>query len=573
MVTFGKLSVAALVFSSLLAFAGSGGGTEMPDTTVYCSSPVALSPEQATGSPNSSRYTAMAWNGQEYGVLYHDRVNYKFFFRRIFADGTPAAAPVLIANSGAGAYGFNPSIVWNGADYAIAYTVYTGTYFVPYFARVSVAGTFISGPTQLAFVGGSPTANADNPQVAWSGSGYAVVWEDNRNSGTTGYDIYYTMLDATGAVSGALHDLNLYAGLNLDDYSPRIAWSPAASRYMAVWTHTFSAGVYQVYGSAISSAGGVIALANPIAGSGFAALNPDITGTNNGFAAVWTDSRDAGGNGEIYFARFSGWGIKLGSDVRLTNDAVPEDVARIAWNGTEFGAFFPSTAVGSINDIWMARVSAAGAVQGSPLQLTYAGDAFYGNAAFGLRGYLLTYSAYQNSNVTGQNFSVPIGCYGGAYTPGCPESPVAYSISGTSATLGWLPAYDTYSDIAYYQVYRNGTLAGISSAPYFTDTGLSLSGNYQYSFRTVNAGQNFSTGCSNTIYVKTGASLTLTLGKSDPNALLNWTDGGLNSYNIFRGTSPQVMSQIGATPSLTASDANALTNTVSFFYTVDDPGQ
>jgi hypothetical protein len=55
--------------------------------------------------------------------------------------------------------------------------------------------------------------------------------------------------------------------------------------------------------------------------------------------------------------------------------------------------------------------------------------------------------------------------------------------------------------------------------------------------------------------------------------MLNWNDAGLNNYNIFRGTSPNVMSLIGATPSLTAPDPNVLINGNSYFYTVDDPGQ
>lgn len=563
---------AALLSLALPALAAAGAA-QRPDYTAYCSSPVALSPEQATGSPNSARFTAMAWNGQEYGVLYHDRVNSRFSFRRIYADGTPAAAPVIIAASGA-AYGFNPSIVWNGSDYAIAWTSYNGTYFVPYFGRISAAGVMLSGPTQLSFVGATPSANADNPQIAWSGSGYAVVWEDNRNTATTGYDIYYTMLDATGAVAGALHDINLYPGLNLDDYSPRIAWSSGAGRYMAVWTHTFTAFTsYQVYGAGITPAGAAVALGNPIAGSGFNALNPDIAGNSSGFAAAWSDARDAGGGGEIYAARFSGWGVKLGADTRLTSNTAADDIPRISWTGSEFGVFYPSTATGNINDIWMARLSAAGAAAGSPVQLTFAGDAYYGNAAFGLRGYLLTYSAYQSSNVTGQNFSLPVGCYGGSYAPGCPEQPVAYSITGTSATLAWLPAYDYYTDIAYYDVYRNGSRVGRSSDTFYNDTGLSLSGTYQYSFRTVNAGQYFSTGCSNTIYVKTNSSLTLTMNKASLDAKLDWTSAGFSSYNIFRGTSPQVMSQIGATPALTANDANALADSASYFYTVDDPGQ
>ncbi len=81
-------------------------------------------------------------------------------------------------------------------------------------------------------------------------------------------------------------------------------------------------------------------------------------------------------------------------------------------------------------------------------------------------------------------------------------------------------------------------------------------------------------GTANSVYVKTNATLTLIVNKQDPNAVLSWTDAQpLNSYNVFRGTSPQVMQQIGATSGTSFSDPNVLKDSVLYFYTVDDPGQ
>ncbi len=65
----------------------------------------------------------------------------------------------------------------------------------------------------------------------------------------------------------------------------------------------------------------------------------------------------------------------------------------------------------------------------------------------------------------------------------------------------------------------------------------------------------------------------LTVDKSSPNALLTWTDSAgqpLSSYDVYRGTSPRVMSQVG-TGSWTYTDDNALTNNVLYFYSVDPP--
>ena len=94
-----------------------------------------------------------------------------------------------------------------------------------------------------------------------------------------------------------------------------------------------------------------------------------------------------------------------------------------------------------------------------------------------------------------------------------------------------------------------------------------------FSIQPVNAAQNQNTACTASLYVRTNASLTLTMNKASvDDAGLDWTDAGFNNYNIFRGTRPQVMSQIGATPELTSTAANVLTSPVSYFYSVDNPG-
>ena len=82
-------------------------------------------------------------------------------------------------------------------------------------------------------------------------------------------------------------------------------------------------------------------------------------------------------------------------------------------------------------------------------------------------------------------------------------------------------------------------------------------------------------GCTSSVYVKMGSSLalTLTMSKSNPDAALAWNNVNLNSYNIFRGTRPDVMSLEGATANTAAVDPNVLVDGLDYFYTVDDPGQ
>ncbi|NMB99205.1 MAG: fibronectin type III domain-containing protein [Thermoanaerobaculaceae bacterium] len=191
------------------------------------------------------------------------------------------------------------------------------------------------------------------------------------------------------------------------------------------------------------------------------------------------------------------------------------------------------------------------------------------DAAFAKYGYLAT------GTINGYaNYVSALGCNYDYSPPSCPESPMAYSITGTSATISWLPSVEDATDIAYYILYRNNSEIAKTSETFYNDSGLATNTTYKYDIRAVNAAQLTTTGCSNaSMYLKTNATLTLMVNKNDPNAKLTWNDEGLNNYNVFMGTSPQVMTLIGNTSEQVLEDPNVLLDNVNYFYTVDDPGQ
>jgi hypothetical protein len=69
---------------------------------------------------------------------------------------------------------------------------------------------------------------------------------------------------------------------------------------------------------------------------------PSLVWTGSEYGASWHDDRD--GNFEIYFARISATGSKVGTDVRITNDPAESGSFNVlpcgtslAWTGSEFG--------------------------------------------------------------------------------------------------------------------------------------------------------------------------------------------------------------------------------------------
>jgi hypothetical protein len=524
-----------------------------------CASPQNISPMQLAGGRELYARCSAAWNGKDFAVAWCDNSDQRPHFRRFFADGTPAG-PESVISTTMTYVSFTPNIVWNGSGYGITWLAFSGSsYYQAYFAKLDANGNVIAGPTKVSFYGKPETSHCENSDIAWSGSGYCVVWHDSRNGS---HDVFVTLLDSNGAITYS--DMPVSTAANNQDY-PRIVWSSGSGRYQIVWSDTRVSGKSEIYGSQVSTAGAVMYTAALVSGTGFS-YYPAVVDTGNGLSIVWEDTRDT--NHEIYFARLSQYGSKTGTDLNVSSNSGGSYYPALAWTGAEYGIFWMDNRSGE-NQTWFQRVSPSGTIQGSNFQVSYLSRMEFPGAAFAKYGYLGT------GVISGwENYVSVWGCSSDTTPPSCPESPMAYSITGTGATVSWLPSIEDYSDIAYYILYRNNTEIAKTSSNYYADTGLSLGTTYKYDVRAVNTVGLTTTGCpSASMYLKTNATLTLMLDKSDPDAHLYWNDEGMNNYNIFRGTDPQTMSLVGSTSGLTHDDTNVLLDNVNYFYTVDDPGQ
>lgn len=548
----------------LLTFAlAPRAGLPAPEVIPSCPSPQALAPSQGIGGLYVSKRSAVAWSGKEFGVVYTDAMYQSLIFRRFFADGSPAAAPVTVSPLTANP-NYNASLLWDGTGYAVAWNAYStasGSY-QAYFARLDAAGGLRSPVTKVSFVGTTELQGCYNPSLAWDGGRYAVVWEDCRPLCDAGYDIYGTLLDATGTVY--THDFPVVVASG-HQYGPSVTFSRAANVFVVAYQDYRSGTHFQISTAYFNTGGGATDLGAAVSGASYS-ISPSLVDSGGGLGMAWSDGRD--GNAEIYFCRLSPFGAKLGTEVRLTSDANSSDQSRVLWTGSEYGVFW-SDSRGAGSDLWFQRVSALGAAVGSNQEVTFGMSMLNPDAAFAKFGFLVTggTSNYANS-------ALPWGCAADTTPPSCPMNLVAYNITGTTATVAWVPSVEDATDLAYYEVYRNSALLARTSDTLYTDSGLALSGSYNYYVRPVNAAQLVNGSCTSSIYVKTNATLLLMVNKSSDgtDADLTWTDAQMNNYNVFRSTDPRVMSQIGATPGQAYTDPDALTNTNLYFYTVDEPG-
>lgn len=485
-----------------------------------------------------------AWNGQDFGILWNSNAGTRF--QRIFADGTAAGNPVNVPISVNTYYPMR--LLWNGSGYAGLVTSAAATNTVVFF-RLDASGALLGTPVVLA----GTVISASNGDLAWNGSGYAVVWVESL-------DVYGALLDANGVVTHPRIALAVAADTQL---SPRVTWARAGGNWLVAWQDNRSGLKQEIYLCSLSATGAPGPHYVGVSGSSHSTV-PALADSGSIVGMAWTDY--GSGNQEIMFAPVNASGTWVGTPVRVTNDTGTSSNAFLSWNGGEFGLFW-SDGRGGFYDPWFQRISQKGALLGEAVQFGYGTAASRVTGAAAPHGYLVAHA-------TGPGFVVaPLGC-GYAETPSCPEAVWAYGVSGASATISWAPVVSSYTDIAYYQVWRadRATPVGLTSNRYFSDTGLSAGTTYQFYVRAVNAAQIASSECPNSlVYVKPTNAVALAVRRDGNDVALSWTDAGQSTYRVMRGASPQVLTTLGTTAATTAVDANAAAGPSIWFYSIDLP--
>jgi hypothetical protein len=216
--------------------------------------------------------------------------------------------------------------------------------------------------------------------LAWTGSGWGLAYTELRSGFA---EVFLRTLDATGAPSNSPTQVSAEpsgsdASIPVTKTVHGLVW--AAGRYGLLWSRDQAGVSNQLFYTALSAAGGFeteVKIAD-YAGSGLGLARLEWTGaeithpaiaSGNGYGVAWR--ADIGGNAEIFFARISGAGDKLGNDVRITTAPAPSLRPEIAWNGNGFGMAWEDLRFGASNhELFFAQVDASSVVQGAELRVT-----------------------------------------------------------------------------------------------------------------------------------------------------------------------------------------------------------
>ena len=303
---------------------------------------------------NSQGAPAIAFDGTNYIVVWQDLrngVSYKIYAARVDVSGVvldPGGIPVCTAAGNQIA----PAVVFDGTDYIVVWQDLRSGASDIYAARVSKTGTVLD-PEGIAV---STAVNLQGyPAIASNGTNSLVVWHDERNS--SHYDLYGARVSNSGAVLDP-------GGIAISRVAKRQGFPAVAfdgTNYMVVWQDDRN-GFYDIYGSRVSTSGvvldaGGIAISTGANDQNYPALAFD--GTN--YMVVWQDYR-AGFYYDIYGSRVGKSGAVLDSaGIAVSTAATNQLAPAIAFGGADYLEVWQDGRTGSY-DIYGARVSSSGVV-------------------------------------------------------------------------------------------------------------------------------------------------------------------------------------------------------------------
>lgn len=469
----------------------------------------------------------IAWTGGVYGVAWADFRNgsWDVFYRSVGAAGVPLTGDATIA-TGASASQM-PSIAWSGAELGIAwYDDRDGNYEI-YFNRLSPLGVAAGPDTRV-------TANASfsaNPKLAWSGSEYGVVWNDNRDGN---WEVYFRRISAAGVALGV--DSRITSSSSYS-YADDLAWS--GNGYGVTFIDNRD-GNDEVFFNRIAPGGFPMGADLRVSPTPAISSWSSLAWSGSEYGVAWHDVRD--GNYEIYMNRISAAGALLGADVRVTTSAATSYLPALEWTGAEWSLVWLDNRNGSY-DLFGASLDAAGGKLGSDRTLVVSAHTEDNpEIAVGGRGLGVVF----DDDEALQTRFLGLGCGPVDTTPPtCPASPaeVARTTVPHSVTLAWGASLEVDSDFSHYRILRDGVLRDVTASLSWTDTTFDPAVGYVYWIEGVNAAGYASPGCATVDTSDTappGCPGNLLATNVTPTSVtLVWlpaSDGGsgLRQYKVFR---------------------------------------
>jgi len=329
-------------------------GVDQDCDTVADDSGTFMDDVRITTEPRSSIVPHLAWTGSTFGLTWMDarNVTYEVYFALLSDEGAKIGTDVRLTTA-TGTSGAS-SMVWTGSEFGVGlYDERDGNREI-YFCRVSASGAKIGSEVRIT----TDVEYSFGPSIAWTGSEYGLAWQDAMHGNQ---EVYFVRLSGSGSPVGSRTRITDDGALSSD---PRIAWT--GSEFGLSWSDRRD-GNDEIYFARVSAAGAQIGSDMRVTNDTAQSHSPGIAWSGSEIAVVWVDDRD--GSYEIFFARLSPTGTKVGTDVQVTSTTGFIFNPLVVWSGSGWTLAWEEQRTGG-REYFAARVSAVGVPIGTDVWIT-----------------------------------------------------------------------------------------------------------------------------------------------------------------------------------------------------------
>ena len=310
----------------------------------------------------SQIYPVLGFDGQNYLAVWEDErngnTNGDIFGARITSAGS-VLDPTGIPISTAANEQRHPAVIFDGTNYFVVWQDkrINGLNYDIFGARINTQGIVLD---TLGIPISVINNDQKNPAVAFDGTNYFVVWEDNRIN-QYNYDIY----GARVTPDGVLLDTGGIAIAEAQEYQihPRVIFG--RTNYFVVW-EDYRNDNGEIYGCRVDQNGVVIDTGGiAILPSSNFRCNPAVAFDGNNYLVLWQESRP-GTYWDIYGARVTQTGMVIDSmGIAISTAPNSQWLPAVSFGGTSYFTAWQDLRNGASWDIYGARITTSGMVSSS----------------------------------------------------------------------------------------------------------------------------------------------------------------------------------------------------------------
>ncbi len=286
---------------------------------------------QLSNAPLNSRTPSVVWAMDRFTALWGDARSLpagNVFFGAVDSAGSMLGSESQVTTGGVSA--MYVSATWSGSRIGMAWTDNRDTTMDVYFAQVQVDGTLDGGITPII----SAAGNSFRPRIVWTGSGYAVAWDDTVGGEAWEPHVQLALLGADGSVVLGPTPISGTTGT-----ASRASIAFSGSLLMVCW-EDFRDGLPEIYCSTFDTSGAVQVADTPVTASDGGSTWPSLLHGPDGFALAWAQEDGMPNDDEVRFALISDdLGLTEG-DAPLTDTPGEIDCVSLARTGAGYAVAF-----------------------------------------------------------------------------------------------------------------------------------------------------------------------------------------------------------------------------------------